>query len=211
MDFSTSFGISFLVPTKINGDQRASLRELAEAAENNPNFENMLSNITSVAYQPQQVNPLAYLNFSTDTPFAERKAILEPQQGVGAYQSTAELLAGDNPQVSIGLLSRRVAEISNSFAEALRTAGIPAGPESLTFDENGNIVLPEGYEDLRELNKLFASKPELKESLADINRIAQAYLRQQQDYNLSDDLLNLGHTQLNLTRTGYISGFNIEV
>lgn len=211
MDFSTSFGISFLVPTQINGDQRASFRQLAEAAENTPNFENMLSNVSGVAYQPQQVNPLAYLDFPTEMPLAERKALLTAQNSVGAYQSTAELLAGDNPQVSLNLLSRRVAEVSNDFAAALRTAGIPAGPESLTFDESGNIVLPEGYEDLRELNKLFASKPELKESLADINRIAQAYLRQQQDYNLSDDLLALGHTQLNLTRTGYISGFNIEV
>ena len=211
MDFSTSFGISFLVPTKINGDQRASFRQLAEEAENNPNFENMLSNVTGVPYEPPRVDPLALLDFPTEMPLEERRAILAARQGIDAYSNTAALLEGDNPEVSIGLLGRRVAEVSNDFAEALRTAGIPAGPESLTFDENGNIVLPEGYEDVRELNKLFASKPELKESLADINRIAQAYLRQQQDYNLSDDLLNLGHTQLNLTRTGYISGFNIEV
>lgn len=210
MDFSTSFGISFLVPTKITGEQRTAMRQMAETAENNLDFQNMLTEVPGLTYQPQQINSFAWFDFPMDMPLAARKALLTPQHSVDAYKSTAELLSGDNPQVSLGLLGRRVAEVSNEFSTALKAAGIPRGPETLTFDEKGALVVPEGYDFEKELHKLFASHPELKQDLSDVNRVAQLYL-QQQDDALPDDLLTLGHTQLNLTRTGYISGFNIEV
>ena len=208
MEVSSSFSIGFLVPARMDAEQKHNFKSVAQEAEDNPTFESKLLNVEGVAYTPPPpLDLMALTNFEHDVPLSERTSQVELAQGITAYKQAA-LERDAIPNLET--LSRRMNEISEEFSKALFENGIPKAPDTFTFDSDGRLQIPDSYEQIDELRNLFKEKPSIKQNLEAIHAYANAYLdKEWQTHNLSESLLNDGRTLLELAPRGHIRGFSI--
>lgn len=139
------------------------------------------------------------------------KAVFNTDQGdidldIDAYFTPKEASLDELPPVllpskrNIDALS---SHISSTLAKLMDNYSIPEAPETIRYDHNGTMVLPEDYPYADEFNAMLDENPALERELSTVNALSSHYAGIKEALAFQEEYRNASQAELNAVVAKY--------